>query len=662
MWYPPRLPILLAYCRRLYTVGDAGCVRPVPRAVGRFASRLCLLDVAAVCLDASPPSSHRSCLIACRLPLRASARASSLFASSSVPVVHVRVSSNYFSSLRPASSTRRAGRYDGVASALSALLACLLACPSTRHLIRAVRHRMATGLGACLVRFFLSACSPPHGHHRCRLLPAHSPNPIYSSPHHLIGFPLRSLDTGNGAAIALSCLPSLFRFRLRSICACSVEDGVGGCLACLAVVLCILSMRGCGSATVRARPLICLDAPAHPLYFPSPASTHIAVLGVLLHPFNYPGTCRFSFDVPRPVRLLTMADGAWYFYAYPFCGELDKTAPAVDGVKSIGFGHAAPVLSLPPPRCRCGASCLCLLISSMISCRHRIRCRCCPSHHLPRHPSIMLPRSSACPLRLSLRLPYRFASLRSPAPFLVSMSGAMSCCGRERIACLVRTIWYSVGGWGRAACLVMSGDAAMSIGGSGVVLSSWPWLPRDVGGCGACRPLHACLAYPASIARRLSVSPCDLLPRRLVLSPRRACRASALCSPACLVSTPRSVMLTHRVCPSRLILSSATPARLAMLALLVSRVAGWGVPHLASISSCVPPAAFACLSAVLRSARLRSAVADVIAPFLRSVATVPPLSRLAYSPRRSCRWAGRCRAVMFARAIFFFLWDFCAVG
>lgn len=39
-------------------------------------------------------------------------------------------------------------------------------------------------------------------------------------------------------------------------------------------------------------------------------------------------------------------------------------------------------------------------------------------------------------------------------------------------------------------------------------------------------------------------------------SPRRACRASALCPPACLVSTPRSVMLTHRVCPSRLIRSS----------------------------------------------------------------------------------------------------------
>ena len=141
-----------------------------------------------------------------------------------------------------------------------------------------------------------------------------------------------------------------------------------------------------------------------------------------------------------------MADGSRCFYAYCSCGELDKTAPAVDGVKSIGFGHAAPVLSLPPPRCRCGASCLCLLISSMMSCRHRIRCRCCPSHHLPRHPSIMLPRSSACPLRLiaSPALSLCLSSLLAPS--IMSSSRAMSCCVRERIVCFVRTIWYSVGG------------------------------------------------------------------------------------------------------------------------------------------------------------------------------------------------------------------------
>lgn len=81
-------------------------------------------------------------------------------------------------------------------------------------------------------------------------------------------------------------------------------------------------------------------------------------------------------------------------------------------------------------------------------------------------------------------------------------------------------------------------------------------------------------------------------------SPRRACRASALCPPACLVSTPRSVMLTHRVCPSRLIRSSAHPLirfahppRSASPPRLSCRRAGRH--HLAFISSCVSPAASA---------------------------------------------------------------------
>lgn len=52
-----------------------------------------------------------------------------------------------------------------------------------------------------------------------------------------------------------------------------------------------------------------------------------------------------------------------------------------------------------------------------------------------------------------------------------------------------------------------------------------------------------------------------------------------------------------------------------------------------------------CLLAVLRPARPRDAVADTVASFLRPVATVPPLIRLACSPCSSCREAGRCRAV-----------------
>ena len=166
-------------------------------------------------------------------------------------------------------------------------------------------------------------------------------------------------------------------------------------------------------------------------------------------------------------------------------------------------------------------------------------------------------------------------------------------------------------------------------------------------GCRMMSPLAACL--PSSSCVAIVLLACRFLIRSAHSSrpaPRCACRASAPYPPARLVSSACPVCSPPR---------SAYPPR--------SSCRRAGRPssrsHLVMRFAC---AAFACLPAVLRSARLRSAVKDVIAPFLRSVATVPPLSRLAYSPRRSCRWAGRCRAVMFARAIFFFLWDFYAVG
>lgn len=64
MWYPPRLPILLARCRYFCAAGNAGCARPVSRAVWRFASRPCLLDVSAVCLDTIAPAISSLHLIA----------------------------------------------------------------------------------------------------------------------------------------------------------------------------------------------------------------------------------------------------------------------------------------------------------------------------------------------------------------------------------------------------------------------------------------------------------------------------------------------------------------------------------------------------------------------------------------------------------------------
>ena len=106
---------------------------------------------------------------------------------------------------------------------------------------------------------------------------------------------------------------------------------------------------------------------------------------------------------------------------------------------------------------------------------------------------------------------------------------------------------------------------------------------------------------------------------------------SCLCSlPACLSRFDASLRHAY---PSGMFVSShpliryARPPRSASPPRSSCRRAGRH--HLASISSCVSPAAPACLLTVLRSARSRVAVADVIASLMRSVATVPPLPRLA---------------------------------
>lgn len=102
--------------------------------------------------------------------------------------------------------------------------ACL---PLARHLIHAVRHRMATGLGACLVRLPLpasvsgSSSSAPPANPIARSI-RFPRRPTVPSPH----LPDRS-TRGTGR---------------WSICAGFVYCGGGGCLACLGVVLFILSM------------------------------------------------------------------------------------------------------------------------------------------------------------------------------------------------------------------------------------------------------------------------------------------------------------------------------------------------------------------------------------------------------------------------------------
>lgn len=142
------------------------------------------------------------------------------------------------------------GRYDGAVAVLSALLAC----PSARHLIRAVRHRMATGLVACLVRLPLpasvsgsSSSVPPATRLLVQsgflaVLPSCRPIGLIASlpDHSTRGTGRRSL----AHLIACPCgsFAIAVRFRLRSICAGFVYCGGGGCLACLGVVLFILSM------------------------------------------------------------------------------------------------------------------------------------------------------------------------------------------------------------------------------------------------------------------------------------------------------------------------------------------------------------------------------------------------------------------------------------
>ena len=209
MLYSSRLCLLAHRC--LCASGDVGCgVVPLScRRTARLSLLIfCLLDVCRRMSRRFAPSSRQSCLTACRLSLRSSARASSRFISLSISVP---LPSHGISPPRPAPSTRRAGRYDGVAAVPSALLAC----PSARHPIRAVRHRMAT-VGSVLASLDCPCLFPPHGHHRCRLLPARSPNPIslpsgrptVLPPHHLIASPPRSLDTGDGAGffVSAACL------------------------------------------------------------------------------------------------------------------------------------------------------------------------------------------------------------------------------------------------------------------------------------------------------------------------------------------------------------------------------------------------------------------------------------------------------------------------
>lgn len=161
--------ILLARCRRLCDAGDVCCCRPASRAVGRLASRPCLLDASAVYLDASPrhliASSHRSCLAACRSPLRASSRSSTPL----LPVIDVNAAAvPWFLASPPRFIDTLGGAIRrGCGGSLGS--ACLL----PRLAISSVRFGIGWRRGSVLAPLDCPLClPPPRVRHLCRLLPA----------------------------------------------------------------------------------------------------------------------------------------------------------------------------------------------------------------------------------------------------------------------------------------------------------------------------------------------------------------------------------------------------------------------------------------------------------------------------------------------------------
>lgn len=211
-----------------------------------------------------------------------------------------------------------------------------------------------------------------------------SPNPIYSSPYRLIVSSPRLLDTGDGAgALIPDCLP----LRLGRRC-CSISPAVylcGFCGGWHCVLSCLLGCcifiyvdGGCNKRDGACLAFDCLDAPAYPLFSPSPFSTHKRPRVFFLHPFIARIACRFSFDAPRPIRLINHGGRVEVFLCVLCAVSLIKRRWRVR-CQFNRFGsnaHRFPRFPASVPlRVRRVPLPVCLLVLSMMSCRHRIRYR-----------------------------------------------------------------------------------------------------------------------------------------------------------------------------------------------------------------------------------------------------------------------------------------------
>lgn len=304
-----------------------GLVPPlVPSGVSPLAPA-CLM-FAAVCLDASPRHLIISCLAACR-SLRASARASSRW-----PRHRCRCLCCYRSiaSRYPPRLIDTTGGEIRRCCGGSLGFACLpIGSPSHP----CVRHRMATGFGACLVILPLPVSAPwPSSMPPANRSLAQSDFLAALSSCRLIALPPRSLDTGDGAGVYLRGFCVLRRRGLPCLLGCRIIYFVDG---------------GCGSATVRVRPLICLDAPVHPLFV---MSSRISIPRLDAYSGSgFASILSLPVDLPLFFRRVSArspdyhGDGSRHFYAYPSCGELDETARADFGVNSIGLALPSPGFS-----------------------------------------------------------------------------------------------------------------------------------------------------------------------------------------------------------------------------------------------------------------------------------------------------------------------------